>query len=342
MRGHSALQDLEQDFLVSVTSELNALLDLSWGAATKTLCSLVTEFLLQVLGESTWWMAVWVIRGDEGMGDIPGIRGVQGVCRFCTMRLNWHKNSDLGSEVGTVTGLNSATRCLIESMALLTKSIGIVTPLVLSIIVVVALRLISYIGTTPDSPKIVSYKRNTNQGARSYCIIHGSSDRIIHGLRWNGGVDKEKRAVQHVCEVSEVRSNHNSEWEVGAGDDVEGVPLCKIMIEIPVRYVCCLQVGLRSKLFPLFYSSRCNYTSSWLILGLVLFPWDSCSCKLIISSCSHGCLLHYVLYRSLCMIMTKAPQVQPLFHQVWHLGNNCLLAYKYFVGGWGWLIIWKG
>ena len=44
---------------------------------------------------------------------------------------------------------------------------------------------------------------------------------------------------------------------MGAGDDVEGVPLCKIMIEIQVRYVCCLQVGLRSKLFPLFYSSRC-------------------------------------------------------------------------------------
>ena len=23
-------------------------------------------------------MAVWVIRGDEGVGDIPGVRGVQG------------------------------------------------------------------------------------------------------------------------------------------------------------------------------------------------------------------------------------------------------------------------
>ena len=42
------------------------------------------------------------------------------------------------------TGLNSTTRHLMESVALLTKSIGIVTPLVLSIIVVVALRLISY------------------------------------------------------------------------------------------------------------------------------------------------------------------------------------------------------
>ena len=33
---------------------------------------------------------------------------------------------------------------LIESVALLTKSIGIVTPLILSIVVVVAPRLISY------------------------------------------------------------------------------------------------------------------------------------------------------------------------------------------------------
>ena len=36
------------------------------------------EFLLQVLGESTWTMAVRVIRGDEGVGDIPGIRGGSG------------------------------------------------------------------------------------------------------------------------------------------------------------------------------------------------------------------------------------------------------------------------
>ena len=29
-------------------------------------------------------MTVWVIRGDEGVGDIPGVQGVQGgVCRFC-------------------------------------------------------------------------------------------------------------------------------------------------------------------------------------------------------------------------------------------------------------------
>ena len=75
---------------------------------------------------------------------------VQGVCRFCATRLDCHKNSDLGSEVCTVTGLNSTTLHLIESVALLTKSIGIVTPLILSIIVVVALRLISYKKELPD------------------------------------------------------------------------------------------------------------------------------------------------------------------------------------------------
>ena len=42
------------------------------------------------------------------------------------------------------TSLNSTMRCLIESVALLTKSIGIVTALILSIVVVVALRWISY------------------------------------------------------------------------------------------------------------------------------------------------------------------------------------------------------
>ena len=42
------------------------------------------------------------------------------------------------------TGLNSTMHCQIESVALLTKSIGIVTPLLLSIVVVVALRLILY------------------------------------------------------------------------------------------------------------------------------------------------------------------------------------------------------
>ena len=67
----------------NVTFEWNMLLDLSGEAATKALSSLETELLLQVLSESTRTVTVWVIRGDEGMGDIPGVRGVQGVCRFC-------------------------------------------------------------------------------------------------------------------------------------------------------------------------------------------------------------------------------------------------------------------
>ena len=53
--------------------EGNILLDLSGGAATKMLCSLMTELLLQVLSQSTRTVAVRVIRGDEGVGDIPGI-----------------------------------------------------------------------------------------------------------------------------------------------------------------------------------------------------------------------------------------------------------------------------
>ena len=39
---------------------------------------LVTEFLFQVLCQSTGTMTVWVIRGDGGVGDIPGVQGVQG------------------------------------------------------------------------------------------------------------------------------------------------------------------------------------------------------------------------------------------------------------------------
>ena len=61
-----------------VTFEWNALLNLSGRAATKTLSSLVVEPLLQVLGQRTRAVTVWVICGDEGVGDIPGVRGVQG------------------------------------------------------------------------------------------------------------------------------------------------------------------------------------------------------------------------------------------------------------------------
>ena len=31
-------------------------------------------------------MAIGMIHDGEGMGDIPGVQGVRGVCRFCTMK----------------------------------------------------------------------------------------------------------------------------------------------------------------------------------------------------------------------------------------------------------------
>ena len=36
------------------------------------------ELLLQVLCKSTWTVTIRMIRGDEGVGDIPGIRGGSG------------------------------------------------------------------------------------------------------------------------------------------------------------------------------------------------------------------------------------------------------------------------
>ena len=61
-----------------VTLEWSVLLDLSRGAATKTFGSLVTKLLLQVPSESAGAMAIGMIRSDEGVGDIPGVQGVQG------------------------------------------------------------------------------------------------------------------------------------------------------------------------------------------------------------------------------------------------------------------------
>ena len=62
----------------NITFGLNVRLDLSRKATTKSLGSLSAQLLFEVLGESTWTMAVWVIRGDEGMGVIPGVRGGSG------------------------------------------------------------------------------------------------------------------------------------------------------------------------------------------------------------------------------------------------------------------------
>ena len=57
---------------------LNVRLDLSRKATTQSLRSLCAKFLLEILGESRGIMIVWVIRGDGGVGDIPGIRGGSG------------------------------------------------------------------------------------------------------------------------------------------------------------------------------------------------------------------------------------------------------------------------
>ena len=71
--------------VITVMFEWNARLDLSEEAATKTFGPLLMEFLLEVLCQSTWTVTIWVIRGDKGVGDIPGVQGgFRGVCRFCT------------------------------------------------------------------------------------------------------------------------------------------------------------------------------------------------------------------------------------------------------------------
>ena len=62
----------------SVTFGLNVRLDLSGKATTKSLSSLGTELMLQVLGERAWIVRIRMICGDEGVGDIPGVQGVSG------------------------------------------------------------------------------------------------------------------------------------------------------------------------------------------------------------------------------------------------------------------------
>ena len=61
----------------------------------------------------TWW---------RGHGRYPRRTRCSGESAGSLQQiLDWHKNSDLGSEVGIGTGLNSTTRRLIESVVLLTK-----------------------------------------------------------------------------------------------------------------------------------------------------------------------------------------------------------------------------
>ena len=61
-----------------VTFGLNVQLDLSREATTKSLGPLGAKLRLQVLCESTQVVIIRMIRDDEGVGDIPGVRGVQG------------------------------------------------------------------------------------------------------------------------------------------------------------------------------------------------------------------------------------------------------------------------
>ena len=64
-------------------------------------------------------------------------------------------------------------------MALLTKLIGIVTPLILSIVVVVALRLILYTRQTPDSivqetfVRSISYSEMDTRLYRTWASVRG-------------------------------------------------------------------------------------------------------------------------------------------------------------------------
>ena len=91
-------------------------------------------------------------------------------------------------------------------MALLTKSIGIVTPLILSIVVVVAPRLILYTETLQTRRQIVLYIRENLQEDK-IVLYRTKVTRSYH--TWalvDGKRKKENRAVQLVCRVSEVQT----------------------------------------------------------------------------------------------------------------------------------------
>ena len=67
-----------EEVLRPVTFGLNVRLYLSGKAMTKLLRTLYTKLLLKIFGEATRAMTIWVIRGDEGVGAIPGVRGGPG------------------------------------------------------------------------------------------------------------------------------------------------------------------------------------------------------------------------------------------------------------------------
>ena len=47
-------------------------------ATTSLFGTLYLKLALQVLSEGGWTLSVRVVQGCEGVGDIPGVRGVQG------------------------------------------------------------------------------------------------------------------------------------------------------------------------------------------------------------------------------------------------------------------------
>ena len=70
----------------AVTFGLNVRLDLSGKATTESLRALGTKSLFKILGKGTRTVAIWVIRGDEGVGAFPGVRGGSGESqKFCAM-----------------------------------------------------------------------------------------------------------------------------------------------------------------------------------------------------------------------------------------------------------------
>ena len=45
---------------------------------TPSFGTLHLKLALQVLSESSGIVGIWMVQGCEGVGDIPGVRGVQG------------------------------------------------------------------------------------------------------------------------------------------------------------------------------------------------------------------------------------------------------------------------
>ena len=76
------------------------------------------RYLVRALGLWQYWL--YVVTRVWEISQVYEVFG-GGSASSAQLKLDWHKNSDLGSEVGIVTDLNSTTNCLMESVALLTK-----------------------------------------------------------------------------------------------------------------------------------------------------------------------------------------------------------------------------